>query len=92
MNAQWEDEILKESQYLGENLKTKASIEAKRSHDLKYDILCMFVGETYEDWNFFDIVTKKKEGRHSLNYVLKEDETADFHVHVHAQLSEINVF
>ena len=62
MNAQWEDEVLKENEYQNEYLMTETLSEDKRSQDLKFDILCMLAGETYEDGQFSDIVTKKKEG------------------------------
>jgi len=59
MNFQWEDEVLKAREYLGEELKTEASSEAKRSQYFKTDVLCMFAGETGEG-QFADIVIKEE--------------------------------
>ena len=88
MHAQWKDEILKVNKYQDEDVMAETSSEAKRSHDLKYDILCMFAGETYEDGQFFYIVTKKKEGKQSLTSVLKEDGTVRSHMKAHTQLKK----
>ena len=62
INAQWEDEVLKENEYHDEYLINETLSEAKRSQYLKSNILCMLAAETYEDGQFSDIVTKKKEG------------------------------
>ena len=58
INVQWEDEVLKENEYQEEDLMAETSSEAKRSHDLKYAILCMSIGEIHEDGQFSDIVTE----------------------------------
>ena len=42
--------------------------------------------------NFSDIVTKKKEGRHSLSFVLKEDGTIRSHINAHTHSREGNAF
>ena len=80
--------ILKVNKYQDEDVMAEISSEAKRSHDLKSDILCMFAGETYEDGQFYDIVMKKKEGRQILNYVMKEYGTVRSHMKVHTQLKK----
>ena len=41
MKAQWEDEVLKEREYQGKDLKTENLSEDKRSHGLKTDLLCI---------------------------------------------------
>ena len=61
----------------------EASSEAKRSHDFKFDMFCMFSGVIQDDGQFYDISTEKKEGRKNLNYVLKEDDTISSHEESH---------
>ena len=61
INVQWEDEVLKENEYQEEDLMAETSSEAKRSHDLKSDILCKFAGEIHEDGKILDIVIEKKK-------------------------------
>jgi len=56
-----------------EDLKTKTSSEGKRFDDFKSDNLCMFTGETWKGGQFVDIVIKREEDRHNLNFVLKEE-------------------
>ena len=65
IKAQWEDEILKASECLGEYLKTKVSSEAKISQCFKTDILCMFAGETGKEGQFVDVVIKEEGDRHN---------------------------
>jgi hypothetical protein len=91
-NAQWEDEMLKASEYLGEDLKTETSSEAKRSQCFKSDILCMSAGTMNEGGQFVDVFIQKEEVKQNLNSVLEENETAGSHVHAHTKPSETNGF
>ena len=92
MKAQWQDEILKSSECLGEYLKSESSSESKRSQCFKTDILCMFAGEIGKERQFVDVVIKEEGDRHNLNCILKEDGETESHVNAHAQLSEIFYF
>ena len=53
--------MLNANEYQEEYLMAETSSEAKRSHDLKSDILCKFAGEIHEDGKISDIVTEKKK-------------------------------
>ena len=88
MNVQWECEVLEEREYLGEDLKTKVSSEAKRPQYFKIDILCMLAGEKNEERQFSNIDTNQEGDRKNLNSVQKEDGTVGSHSNTHAQLRE----
>ena len=92
MNAQYEEEILKERECLREVLKTESSSGTKRSQCFKSDILCVLAGKKNEERQFANVVIKEEGRGHNLNSVQEEDETTESHVHVHAQLSESNGF
>ena len=62
MNAQYEEEILKERECLRKVLKTKSSSETKRSQCFETNILCMSIGTKNEERQFANIVIKD-EGR-----------------------------
>ena len=92
MNAQWEDEVLKESEYLEEDLNTETSSEDKRYQCFKTDILCIFACEQNEEGQFANIITKNERDIQNLNFVLKEYGTAEAHSTTHVQLGESDAF
>jgi hypothetical protein len=84
--------MLKASEYLGEDLKTETSSEAKRSQCFKSDILCMSAGTMNEGGQFVDVVMQKEEVKQNLNSILEENGTVGSHLHAHTQPSETNGF
>lgn len=61
-----------------EELISKASKEASKPYDFKYEILCM-VGGLKDDGKPLKIVTSMEKKGQKLNYVQKEDDTTWSH-------------